>query len=477
MIHKKLISLLVLLVATATGAWADHTVKWEGETLQSVSVLQYGGKVTTETMTIDGITVTANNGYMKYVDGIDLYSADATGLVFSAEDNIKSIKITSIGESKFTSSGNYVSSGGTQKYTVSPEAKSYALEAGVHIKVIKSIEFTLDGDAPVEVTTNVAEGDTCFTQASFAMPYYNTNVEYELARDMAYKVGAEITEHIRIKKGSNNYELHKPDQLKLVVADTIDAAHPDTLVIDEDYVKTLQKKNGDSWVDVNVTAPDWYPLDTFRYVVRGRGLYDGVINSNEFVLYEGFSVTVPGEEFITYYRDEALTVEDGNAELYTITAVSGSNAVAAKITTANANTPFLVYNKSNKEKTFILIPVDGPVSSQTYYSGFKGTLKDSTITASTATKNNYAFNGLQFVKIRNDLAIGANKCWLTDEEGGTGGVEARAINLVFDSQTTGITTTDYTDSTDDAIYDLSGRKVQKPTKKGVYIQEGRKIVK
>ena len=57
----------------------------------------------------------------------------------------------------------------------------------------------------------------------------------------------------------------------------------------------------------------------------------------------------------------------------------------------------------------------------------------------------------------------------------------RAFNLNFgeEDEKTGITTTNYTNFTnsDDAWYDLSGRKLSgKPTKKGLYINNGRKIV-
>jgi hypothetical protein len=55
---------------------------------------------------------------------------------------------------------------------------------------------------------------------------------------------------------------------------------------------------------------------------------------------------------------------------------------------------------------------------------------------------------------------------------------ARSITLNIDGESTGITTTDFTDSTDKAgaVYDLQGRKVDNAATKGVYIQNGRKVV-
>jgi hypothetical protein len=53
-------------------------------------------------------------------------------------------------------------------------------------------------------------------------------------------------------------------------------------------------------------------------------------------------------------------------------------------------------------------------------------------------------------------------------------IEARAFNMNIDDETTGITTTDYTDKTD-AMFDLQGRKVATPTK-GVYILDRKKVI-
>ena len=59
------------------------------------------------------------------------------------------------------------------------------------------------------------------------------------------------------------------------------------------------------------------------------------------------------------------------------------------------------------------------------------------------------------------------------------GVTASAFELNFDGETTGITNTNLTNQTNKTSewYDLSGRKLDsKPTTKGVYIVNGRKVV-
>ena len=62
-------------------------------------------------------------------------------------------------------------------------------------------------------------------------------------------------------------------------------------------------------------------------------------------------------------------------------------------------------------------------------------------------------------------------------KGITAGDVAGGTRMIFEdnNELTGITTTHFTDY-DDAWFDLSGRKVSKPTTRGLYIHNGRKIV-
>ena len=189
---------------------------------------------------------------------------------------------------------------------------------------------------------------------------------------------------------------------------------------------------------------------------------------------KGFPVTVASGEYVTYYSDMALTLEpsETEAKLYTISAVGTETATATEITSANAEMPFLIYNGAAAEKTIILIPTDA-TTNQAVAPEFKGTLTGGTIAASTSTQNNYAFNGKQFVWVKDALAIAANKCWLEIPNSANA---APAMTIVF-GEVTGIGVIDKGQLTNDIWYDLNGRKLQgRPTKKGVYINNGRKVV-
>ena len=191
---------------------------------------------------------------------------------------------------------------------------------------------------------------------------------------------------------------------------------------------------------------------------------------------KGFPVTVASGEYVTYYSDMALTLEpsETEAKLYTISAVGTETATATEITSANAEMPFLIYNGAAAEKTIILIPTttDTPDNVEVY-SGFKGTLKATELAGSTDTQANYVCTGKQFTWVKDAGTIAANRCWL-ELVSSTG---APVLDIVFDGNATGIDATKFTDDANDAWYDLNGRRLQaKPTTKGVYILNGRKVV-
>ncbi len=325
------------------------------------------------------------------------------------------------------------------------------------------------------------------SEASFTMPASDVTATYTIKRDMTVDVTATIDDRIRIKKDGNDYQpVGKEGNIDAsaalpAVTDNLDSKEPVTMTegTDKDYTLTLQKQGDteDDWTDVTE-----YSVGNFRYKITGTGNYSGIAYSNTFELFEGYEVEVPAGEYITYYKDEALKVEDENAKLYTITAVSGTTATADELTIAPANTPILVKNNGSETKTILLIPTTEETdASINVYDGFKGTLEAKT-TTNTDTygpwnmaegKKYYAFNGLQFVWVKDALDIAANKAWL--EVSATASA-APQIRLVFNSAT-GIERVDGGQLTVDSWYSLDGRRLPgKPSQKGVYIVNGKKVV-
>jgi len=364
------------------------------------------------------------------------------------------------------------------KVTPAANGSGYIVFAVKKDMVIKKIIIDEAKAAPaVEVTTNAAEEGATFTEASFEMPTFDATAEYELVRDMTVDVDATIAERIRIKKENNVYVVVTDGQLTPAVSDKISGTAV-AMTVTTDYTAKLQKKTeGDTptWADATTLS-----VGTFRYVITGTGLYDGEITTNEFQLFEGYEVTVPAGEYITYYKNEALYVENENAKLYTIASVTDTEAVLSDaITVAPAETPLLVYNKSEQDKTFLLIPTtDKTPDNVTAATQFVGTLEATTIPASTTGADNYALNGYAFVWVKNAIEVGANKCWLHIVSQ-PAGARGNTRSITGGNGTTGIESIHNSQSTIDneGWYDMQGRKLQSaPNRKGIYIHNGKKVV-
>ena len=330
-------------------------------------------------------------------------------------------------------------------------------------------------------TYSSVEMNEARTEATFTMPAYDATVEYELVRDMAVAINAEMPASIRIEeKQGGGYQLVNPDDLRLTVKDEIVANNPKTMTVDVDYTLQLQKLNGQNWEDADANS---LTEGTYRYKITAvdGSLYDGTTNSTAFQLFLGYPVEVPAREYVTYYsKEENLYVENTNAKLFTITTVSGSTATATEIESANKEMPFLVYNNTNQKQTFVLLPTPTEIN-QTFAPEFVGSQMAATIYASTSELTNYAFNGKQFVIVRSNLAVAANKAWLAIPTS-----TARTISIVLDDATSIDNGQLTIDNSDDNVYDLQGRKMVHGTssngtsigtlRKGVYVKNGQKVI-
>ncbi len=329
-----------------------------------------------------------------------------------------------------------------------------------------------DDKAPIKVAYNTDK-----TEASFEMPTSDVTATYTIKRDMSVDVAGEMADRIRIKKDGNDYQAVDATQMNPVVKDNLETNSPVTLTVTTDYTLQLQKQsetNADEWTDATALS-----VGNFRYKITGAGNYSGICYSEEFALFEGYEIKVAAGEYATFYKDEPLyadTETSADAVLYTVSSVSADKAVlSSAITTAPSLTPLLVFNSSEETKTFLLIPADAePNLALTVAPEFVGTLEATTIAASTEALNNYALNGKQFVWVMNAIPVAANKCWLQIPNSE---VTARNISIVF-GDATSIHNAQFTiDNEAGDWYDLNGRKLQAaPTKKGVYILNGKKVV-
>jgi len=343
----------------------------------------------------------------------------------------------------------------------------------------------------IDVTTNAAEEGATFTEASFLMPTYDVDVNYELVRDMSIQMTATMGDgtdglRYRVKKAQQGegYEPADMNMMQVLALVAVnDGIEQKALTLNQDYYcriykldeQTLQPEgDGVELVDFDF-APGLYAL---KAVAKDGSNYDGeTALSNTFKLFQGYEITVPAGEFVTYYKDEPLRIEDQEADLYTIQSVSADQAVLSSPSDAMpSNTPMLVYNKSNETKVILLIPCAEPDMAITVAPEFKGTAVEKTVSADEVAATNFYVltDQNQFVWVKDAGTIAAHRCWLEIAPSQAAG----ARRIVFSgSETTGIDAATLRDMTTGDWYDLNGRKLNgMPTKKGVYIFNGRKVV-
>ena len=480
---------LALLITAVTGAWAQTETLLTTITATGTEQASYS---TANVATVSFSNLPNNSSH--YSDSWGWWGYGFTATVTAAEGYTitKCVFYDNDGASATDSTDPFIVE--TEEQNKKPKVNGAAFgaftSAGIKmIEVYGYVTPTASTEPDVEVTTNAASEGATFTEASFEMPTSDVDVDYELVRDMGYKVAfSGVPTRARLAKDGNG-KFHFADGLTFQLLDNIDANNPKDITSAEGITfmvgeveavvfegSTFYQLNKETLVPLADFLADAHLGNYAICAVASTGEYDGSFSSGMITLFQGYEVTVPAGEYATYYRtDYNLKIDGENTggKLYTITDVSGSTATATEITSANKKMPFLIYNGNTEAKTFLLIPTDTEIT-QTFYAGFVGTAEATTIAASSAEQNNYAFNGKQFVWVKDAIPVAANKCWLAIPTGVTS--NAREINLVF-GNTTGIESIDNPELTIDGWYDLNGRKLQgKPTKKGIYIHNGKNVV-
>ena len=341
----------------------------------------------------------------------------------------------------------------------------------------QSATITVTAPGPL-LTLNEAK-----TEATMEMPSSDVTVSYELVRDIATGVRALVNngaERIYVTKVEDKFVPKEAITYKLT--DVLDQNNQFDLTEGTDYQKVgLHILDGSTWKDVTDES-DLKP-GTYEMIFEGLGKYDGKVYSQEFLLSNGYELTIAAGEYATFYHNEKLSIEDSDAEIYTIASVNTTEAVLSeKMTVAPSETPLLVYNAGTEKKTFLLMPTDDEASEVLVAAEFRGTLAAKDMPASSTNMDYYVCTGKAFTWVKEAGQIAANRCWL-QIGGGNQPAATRASSRAITrgiggiDGTTGIDTIDNEQFANDTYYDLNGRKVQNPTRGGIYIHNGKKVIK
>lgn len=257
---------------------------------------------------------------------------------------------------------------------------------------------------------------------------------------------------------------------------------------------------GYSYSALNQVAPtqrDFLPKTTFEYGGGGDPIDIEVtqdenggfafftmpnakVNVNYELVRLGTPVEVAAGKYITYYTDKDIVIYDEDCELLTVTAVDETTVTATPLEVAAAETPLLIYNSSDVKKELWIVPTEDTPYANVYEPDeievapeFKGTLEEKTFTAAEMNAaEHFICDGDNFIWVRSEGTIAANKCWLelTNDEPLT----ARAI-VIGAAETTGISNVNANVNLNGNYYDLQGRRVMQPVK-GLYISNGKKVM-
>ena len=160
---------------------------------------------------------------------------------------------------------------------------------------------------------------------------------------------------------------------------------------------------------------------------------------------------------------------------YTLNYTAGNSSVkATKVATATlpANTPVLLNAEAGNYKFVNTSMVDAATTgSGTHTIGaLTGVYETTNVPAESYILWANATNPIGFYKA-NSSTVAANRAYLTAD-----GAGVRALTIDFSGEETGVNAIGNGQLTmDNAVYDLSGRRVSRPTK-GLYIMNGKKVV-
>ena len=179
--------------------------------------------------------------------------------------------------------------------------------------------------------------------------------------------------------------------------------------------------------------------------------------------------TVEGKSYATTYLPFDVTLP-ADVKAYIVTVAEGDKATVSEVADIPANQGVVLVSETGATTATLTL---GEASANCGSNILSGT--NPRITIAEGDKNNYYIfgnggNGVGFYH-PNSTTLKENRAYLLASRVSGGGM---AIALDFGGINTGIEAAIQTDEANAAYYDLSGRRVMRPTK-GIYVKNGRKV--
>ena len=475
-------------ITGGTGAFADKNVGIgkavviSGVTLGGMDAGNYTlsaqptgitGSITKKTVTVSGITA-SNKAYdgktmatLNYnsttisgkVTG-DKLSVSATGAF--ADKNAGNNKTVNISNITLTGSdkGNYTlaTTGATTTANISKKALTVTADD-------KSVSY---GDAAPTYTASYS---------GFVSGESKSNLSGSLSFTCSYTSSSNTGDYTITPSGltSSNYSITFKEGTLTVEASIVESESGTTVTLDENgYSVTVSEGNGSGGV---INIPDGGSSINVASLTYNRTL-DAPTESNK-------DVTIDGQAAKLYTTClPTVPTTNTNVKYYKLASVSNNTLNFTEEISPAANTPYLM-------------AVTGSNDIPEQVTGSSVTLKK-TMTGSSA--NGYTMMGTQTGLTNSEASSAAgiadNATYILQPQSKWGKVTnkagvyippfrafivgpatsagARELNSSFDGETVGIDTLRLTDADGtEHWYDLNGRRIDKPTRKGIYIRNGK----
>ena len=199
-------------------------------------------------------------------------------------------------------------------------------------------------------------------------------------------------------------------------------------------------------------------VGSYQFTVTGTGNFQGSKNVDWKINERPASITFSsGRRYMTFYDANETFLVPNNVTAYIVTAVSGSTVTIQQVSYIPASTPVLL------EST------PGTTNTKNTGDTFGSNKLSFAAAATPATEKHYLLYKNEFVRASGTIS---NKVYL-DLAGYSGG----ARSLVIGDGATAIEGIVVDEEDGDAKwYDMQGRRINKPTKAGLYIKDGQKVV-
>ena len=531
---KKILSLLVLLLTAASGAWATDPTVYTGPV--AMSQLKVGD------ILAPGFSLTGNNNNSIHFNGqrhrvAEFPSTDETATVIGYIISINTLCVIKTNDYDFTPVDENGNDGYAWEVTAVETNGTKIWLSGIYytaaIPTTNANEWTLTMPGSNVLLTPIYSAATVYQadgmtekkayaslKEAFAAVQSGDVIKLDYHAKQTESMQTPSTGNgVKFTIDFNGYTIKNQDREDLLTLTLHNSGDEITFIDSSDgqtggYKGITNFENGSRII----IAGGRYNLndqnaETLNQDCLAEGHFDlapgmqfvdlegGATANNGFnvrATYKDINLTIGSKRFATFYAATNFKLADNTPDgvgIYTITKINDTDgkhtsATATQLGSVIANnTPMLVYNGTDAQQTVTLQASTAAATATTVkpIDEFKGTFVDRAFTdADMAAADYYALSGGKaFAPVKGSGTLGANKCWLQFDKQQTGNAPASLMIVFEDGDLTEVNEViGFNEVNDDTIYDLSGRKVgssfnvQRSTlKKGVYIKNGQKVVK